>query len=121
MDRTLPKAATRIADGATRAMACVQGDKKLTAVGKNIMVRIEQTGGVTDGGIHLPESAATERHFVESIGKNVDVANENGDKLKVGDEVLVMRMSKIPVFDPVANSARDIAFLGENDIIAIVG
>jgi co-chaperonin GroES (HSP10) len=112
---------TPVSEGAVRGMACIQGDKELIAVGKNILVRIEPMSGLTAGGLHIPDNAKSERSFVLSIGSNVDVANADGKKLEVGDEILAATLSFIPVFDPIKGEKKGVKFLGENDVIAIVG
>jgi co-chaperonin GroES (HSP10) len=112
---------TSIAGGAVRGMACVQGDKELIAVGKNILVRVEIMGGKTEGGLYLPEGTQAERVFVLSIGSNVDVANAEGKKLEVGDEIVPTKLGMMSVYDPLKGEKKDIKIIGENDVVAIIG
>jgi len=101
-------------------MVSVQGNKKIIALGKHVIGRVEKGGNQTDAGIYLGDEQVTERVFVESIGSNVELANKLGRELQVGDEIIVLRIAKIPVWDPLARCTREIVVYGENDIIGIV-
>jgi co-chaperonin GroES (HSP10) len=111
---------TPISKGGAKGMLAVQGDQKLIAMGKNIIGRVEGGKDKTDGGIYLPDDQHTQKIFVESIGGDVKLDNKIGRELKVGDQILCMMMSRVPVWDPLSQVTKNIAVFGENDIIAIV-
>jgi co-chaperonin GroES (HSP10) len=115
------KKQTPISEGSARGMMCLQGDKELIAVGKNIIVRVESMGGVTEGGLHLPPGTESQRVFVKSIGGDVKVDNADGKKLEVGDEILAVGLALIPLYDPIKNEIKNVKMIGENDVIAIIG
>jgi co-chaperonin GroES (HSP10) len=111
---------TNIKDGGVRGMAVVQEGKEVKALGKYIIGRVETGGNKTEGGLYLPDNAVAERVFVESIGANVNTKNKDGRELKVGDEIVVMSIAKIPVWDPLKQVTRDLVVYDEGNVIGII-
>jgi co-chaperonin GroES (HSP10) len=111
---------TPISKGGAKGMLAVRGDQKLIAMGKNIIGRVEGGTDKTSGGLHLPNAEVTQKIYVESIGGDVKLDNKLGRELQVGDQILCLMMSKIPVWDPLEQTTKNICIYGENDVVAII-
>ena len=111
---------TPISKGGARGMLAVQGDQKLIAMGKNIIGHVEGGDAKTAGGLYLPNEEITQKIFVDSIGGDVKLDNKLGRELKVGDQILCLMMSKIPVWDPIGQVTKDVCIYGESDVVAII-
>jgi len=93
-------------------------------VGFNVLVAVEPTKSVTDGGVHLPDQFKDKERLVQVRGRIVDVSPaafdfaDFGDHApKIGDAVM---FSKLAGVMPAASDGKDYRLLLDKDIAAII-
>ena len=82
---------------------------------ERLIIKENPVADQTDGGIFIPEASkeVPTQGIIRALGNNV---NTEGENLKVGDEVMYMKYSGLPV----KIKGEDLRMLLKNDILCVI-
>jgi len=89
--------------------------KRIRPLHERLIIKENPVADKTEGGIFIPEGSKEipTQGIIRALGNN---ANSEGENLKVGDEVMYMKYSGLPV----KIQGEDLRMLLKNDILCVI-